>query len=381
MKLLLLALLWVTGVWANTQEDRILDFTSEVQVDENLSLPLSQNRPHVPAAIQKPSASFLDEGQGPKEELQSPRLPIAGKESHSFPSLPTEEKPESLFSGDFLDEGLSLLGPSDDSSDFLKSGIIALVFLGVLGLLSAFLVKNKKGGFNKIKKPEEMMRIVSILPLSPKRQIILIEVQGHLMTLASTESGISFMTELQPERPERERGGRLSSGEGFSRSVTGGRSDFPSLNAGKNESEEETFKKRSEVLLKTLKNIPKSDSKGDGKLEPSLSNGLRYDSFNAEAELADKRDPYSPQIDYRSEKMNYRTEKEERADVASKLDIFADDRGSKKFPKYLADSFKEQDALLSSNSSESAKSAVNEDNAQAVTNLIKEKIKSMKSLG
>ena len=41
------------------------------------------------------------------------------------------------------------------------------------------------------------MKIISTLPLSTKRRIFLIDVKGQLMTLASTEHGIQFMTNIE----------------------------------------------------------------------------------------------------------------------------------------------------------------------------------------
>jgi len=177
----------------------------------------------------------------------------------------------------------------ESSSDLFQSGALALLFVLAVGFGGVILIKLRRPK-GLLKQEQSLMSVISVLHLSPKRQIYLIDVQGHRMTLASTEQGLTFLSDLPKHRPQQN---ALS------------------------QNPETNLKKHSETLLRSLKEQKRVEEK-------------------------------------------------------------APSSGTPAFPKYLADSFKNVETQTRPEASMTSEALDN--NVQTVTNLIKEKIKSMKTL-
>jgi len=92
------------------------------------------------------------------------------------------------------------LMPLGRSDSFPWSGIIAGGFL-ILGIAAAgvMAVRIKQGRVFTAGRSEKQLQLITSMSLSPKRQIILVRIRDKEVALASTEHGITMLTELSTQ--------------------------------------------------------------------------------------------------------------------------------------------------------------------------------------
>jgi len=216
----------------------------------------------------------------------------------------------------------------EQDSDLFQNGIMGVIgFLALVGIGGFVLVRIKRRGLlNTI--PEKTISISSSLSLSPKRQILVLQVKGREILIANTETGVQFLSDL---------GGSTES-------------SFSSV-ASKN----------SAALLEQRPTQISTSLKSSNVSVSSLSS-LDTPRADGEENLTKKSDILLKAL----KKLNHNQEE----------DIKIDEPQIQKaaFPKYLANAFEQ----------ESKKEIKKEDNStdtvESVTNLIREKLRSMKPL-
>jgi flagellar biogenesis protein FliO len=73
---------------------------------------------------------------------------------------------------------------------------LVFAFISLIGIISYFITRfHKNGVFNK-NKQTAIMNILSTLSISPKRQIMLLQVRDKEIVICNTESGIHFISDL-----------------------------------------------------------------------------------------------------------------------------------------------------------------------------------------
>ncbi len=218
--------------------------------------------------------------------------------------------------------------------------VLSLAGLAVFGLS---LVRYRNRQIQNPAKSEKPMQIINTLPLSPKRQLIMVRIRDQEIVLASTEQGISMLTEVgnSPQRAQaypmlsetrrpRERSNEI---------VQDARDSMTRLMPAQETEERiiaESKSSKSDMLLKALNGIKEKKSTRKAPAEETVSS--------------------------------------EPKDLESA-------RGSKAaFPKYLANAF-QQEAKRELGKQRDASTTTEDDSVENVSRMIREKLKTMQPTG
>jgi flagellar biogenesis protein FliO len=84
-----------------------------------------------------------------------------------------------------------------------QAGTAITLFLAALGLVgySMVRVRNHKGTKNT--RPEKPMEIISSMNIGPKRQLLIVRVRNQEIVIASTEAGVTMLSEVAKENQQR----------------------------------------------------------------------------------------------------------------------------------------------------------------------------------
>lgn len=234
---------------------------------------------------------------------------------------------------------------------------VGFLILGMAatGLLVVKLRQGKSFGAGKT---ERQMQVISSLALSPKRQILLVKIRDKEVALASTEAGITLLTEIETpfrsaphliedggsEEPRRKKVQQKMMREEPSKMIA----------ASTEASIDESAMARSEMLMGALKNLREKSMRG--KSVPTNENA-------AEKVLTDGQ-PSPRKNDEDSDPIGY-LKSGNKAEPTLRQTRAA-------FPKYLANAFEKEANRPSSQQST--------DEAGNVTNMIRERLKELRPL-
>lgn len=238
------------------------------------------------------------------------------------------------------------------------SSYAAVSFL-VLGMAATGLlvVKLKHGKRLTGGKLERQMQVVSTLPLSPKRQLLLVKIKGKEIALASTENGITLLTEIEPDSQNTRQLVDDSGGDDIRRKKVQQRMirEEPSkmIAATAEDSLDDSAMARSEMLMGALKNLREKSMKS----KPAL----RTDAAEAES-TGGSSTHTSPMT--QEPKQNYQQ------GTGKAQPTMRQTRAA--FPKYLANAFEKEASRPSTQAAA--------DEAGNVTNLIRERLKDLRPL-
>ncbi|WP_338636615.1 flagellar biosynthetic protein FliO [Spirobacillus cienkowskii] len=223
--------------------------------------------------------------------------------------------------------------PEKDStrsdSEIWKVILLSLIFIGFLFLFGFFLIRFKKQGLFSLNKSEKTMEVVSTLSISPKRQVIILRIRDQEIAVSNTENGITFLTEI-------------------------GSSSSSSAGGGINE------KRALQISEKYF--LPSQEKKIIEKIEQKKENSTNEKSLEKKSDILLK-----ALKSINANSLNQKKNKQ--LDIDDKVEL-----KSEPFPKYLASQF-ENEAKK-----EVRKKEEEVDSVENVTNLIREKLRSMKPL-
>lgn len=330
--------------------------SSEIKIDENLEAvpPLS-----VPATVEAPvsETGIAENGAAITTEINSDQLsePLTEEksptnatdflfaENQSGTNEVTKGQEAGAVAGDQSPEAIL---SATEPNLWQGATYVAFAIFGI-AILGMTMVRLKRRGALAFQKQEKDMEILSTLPVGPKRQIILVKIRDQEIALASTEQGLSFLTEVIAAKPTVTRGlpaaitnkviqARAHATEALPRAVT---SETNAATHKEAVSENLSAKKpeaKSEIFLQALKSLK---------------------AKNAQA----------PQK--KIETPEAKTQAEE-SGTADKTPTVKQTRAS--FPKYLANAFENEQKRTLTQEAE-------EESVESVTNMIREKLKSMSS--
>lgn len=205
-------------------------------------------------------------------------------------------------------------------SNLYQAISITAAALSAIALGGFLLVRARKSGGFGFGKQDQMMEVVSRLSIGPKRQILLVKIRGQEIAIASTEAGIQFLSEIGfPMRNE---------------------ISLPSAHSRLSMADASSAAKR----LRQEESEPVENKRGD----------LLVQAFK---QLKDK-------------KLGNVKSKE---DAVPEPTIKQASTSGSKFPKYLANAFDQE-------AKRDLPSQSGDESAESVTNLIREKLKGMKTL-
>jgi flagellar biogenesis protein FliO len=215
------------------------------------------------------------------------------------------------------------LKENKEDQSLWKGASIVVGFIALIGLLALFMAKmSRKGVFKKTKK-DNALNIISTLSINPKRQVMILQVRDKEIVISNTESGINFITDIGNHTSYKETviEKKPFQIENYIKSIPSGISKIEEEVISTKKANHTTDKK-SDLLLKALKRMEK---------EPA------------------------------PEKPSSTEEKQELTDMNGK------------FPKYFSNIFENE-------SKKEIKKKDDQDSVENVTNLIREKLRSMKPL-
>lgn len=213
-------------------------------------------------------------------------------------------------------------------SELWKVFLISSFFVCILGFLGFILTKFKKKGFIfSNNKNEKMMDIISTLPISPKRQVMILKIRDQEIVVSNTEAGIQFLTEIN--------------------------SNYVSRN----------YNERKQVQISDKFILPKNNEK----LLTEKSEVSQYQQTEKE-KLGEKKSDILLRA-LKSINSNTLGQKKSTISENNSLNTKGDS-----FPKYLANQFENE------GKKEVKKRDEDVDSVENVTNLIREKLRSMKPL-
>ncbi|MGY3803403.1 flagellar biosynthetic protein FliO [Pigmentibacter ruber] len=206
-------------------------------------------------------------------------------------------------------------------SELWKVFLISTIFIAILAILGYLLTKIRKKGFLfSNNKNEKVMDIVSTLSISPKRQVMILKIRDQEIVVSNTEAGIQFLTDIS----------------------------LSNSNRGSQE------RKQYQISDKFL--LPKNNEK-------SLTEKTEMQQVQVE-KINDKK---SDILLRALKSINSNS-------VGTKKQVANENNKSEAFPKYLANQFE------SEGKKEIKKKEEEVDSVENVTNLIREKLRSMKPL-
>lgn len=233
---------------------------------------------------------------------------------------------------------------------------VGFLILGMAatGLLAVKLRQGRSFGSNK---SERQMQIISSLALSPKRQILLVKIRDKEVALASTETGITLLTEM--DTPFRaaphlvdESGGEDPRRRKVQQKIL--KEEPSKMIAASSESAiDDSAMARSEMLMGALKNLREKSMRG----KTAVTNE-RIES-TVQQPIPETRRAEEPRETHGFSKSQAKAEPTLRQTRAA-------------FPKYLANAF-EKEANRAPGQSQT-------DEAGNVTNMIRERLKELRPL-
>ena len=210
-------------------------------------------------------------------------------------------------------------------SELWKVFLISTLFVSIIGFLGFLLTRFRKKGMFSITKAEKMMDVVSTLSISPKRQVMIIRIRDQEIVVSNTETGINFLTEL---------GGSFN-----------------------NRSMQD--KKQVQISDKFL--LPKNEKSILDKMEQQTS-------------MTDRAPEKISDILLKALKSINSNSLNQKKSISSEQNSNVPQNKSEGFPKYLANQFENE------SKKEIKKKEEDVDSVENVTNLIREKLRSMKPL-
>jgi flagellar biogenesis protein FliO len=247
------------------------------------------------------------------------------------------------------------LGSTSSASDSLWNSIsIICLFTAGLGISAYFIARLKgKKGFG-IEKIEKQMQVLSAMPISPKRQILLVKIKDREIALASTESGIQFLLDVSSKAHVTENFQRREIAEERPKSI-------PAFSQGETQRVAERApdpKPKSDIIRDALKKIRTTGETKQETETVTAAPKIKQKPQQAPEEQFDEGNP-----------SEHEGERQKNARAAPAMQ---QSRGA--FPKYLANAFEsEQKRDLTRPQPE--------DSVESVTNMIREKLKSMQKVG
>lgn len=360
-----------------TQAGAVFEVTAQQPDVKPADAKASGNAAPTEAKLESAAQMALDESKAalnayPPSSAQSaspagPAAPQqkAAEENKTNTATPeaTAGQPAVVPNGAALQTQLMPLGRSDS---FPWSGIMAGGFL-ILGIAAAgvMAVRIKQGRGFAAGRSEKQLQLITSMSLSPKRQIILVRIRDKEVALASTEHGITMLTELSPqgsaqmtmlgdggnEEPRRRKVQQKIVQDEPVKLVASGTTR--EVDAG-----HETAIARSEMLMGALKNLREKNlrnrSSGQSEAPVSTANIQTQEMTAAERKITE------PAEQSRS-----------KAESTMKQTRTA-------FPKYLANAFEQESKRALPQNQNQAQSS--QDEAGNVTNMIRERLKELRPL-
>lgn len=252
----------------------------------------------------------------------------------------------------------SQLIPMSNSAGTPWSSYAAVAFL-VLGMAATgiLVIKLKHGRRLSGGKLEKQMQVISTLPLSPKRQLLLVKIKDKEIALASTESGITLLTEIESRTQNLRQLTDDTEGEDTKRKKVQQRviREEPSkmIAASAEDSLDDSAMARSEMLMGALKNLR----------EKSMKNRPLQTAEPIEAENTGESRSATAQVKQEAKHTFPQT-------TGKAQPTMRQTRAA--FPKYLANAFEKEASRPSTQTAS--------DEAGNVTNLIRERLKDLRPL-
>ena len=169
-----------------------------------------------------------------------------------------------------------------------QAGSVTVLFLAAFGLVGMSIVRVRKGKNYKTSKQEKPMEVVSTMSVGPKRQLMIVRIRDQEIVIASTETGISMLTDVTEkiQRPV------LADMRPLAQ-LTKSNADFlmPSkeLKASSSRDFEDTGSKKSEMLLKALSNLKEkkelSGTRNSNAADESRTTGESGNTANSRREM------------------------------------------------------------------------------------------------
>jgi flagellar biogenesis protein FliO len=343
------------------------------QTPSNLVAPLP-NGPATDLNPLNPSESALSTTTSSTESATGTLLNDQGKQAieTTAPANSASQTSENMVipNGAALQSQLLPLNQNEGSPwSTLTAGAFLLLGLAAAGLM---LVRLKNGRSLGLAKTEKQLQLLSALSLSPKRQIVLLRIRDKEVAIASTEHGITLLTEMEGGSRHSEQ----APNDGGIEKGQRGRSSQPLLTmdspqlvaAGRNtDSTSEPTVARSELLMGALKNIREKTSRAR----------TNSNAMNTNPESRDERDSSGS-----SPKNASGLTRKESAPSSNPAETRLASEGSIKqtranFPKYLANAFEQESRR---GPQQPASNDASQDESSNVTNMIRERLKELRPL-
>lgn len=295
----------------------------------------AQNYVQIPFAVNNtlsvPSQDADSElSQGLKDKLKTTE--DKPKSSEDKP-LSEPSKSDEEFK-DFLNKKTFLKDNKKDPS-LWQGATLVVGFLSLLGVLAFVFTKFRSKGLFKNAKPENAMNIISTLSITPKRQVMLLQIRDKEIVISNTESGINYLADL-----------------GFS-----------------HHSASVSMEKKPAQIANFINSIPISETsisktRLDNEEEKSISNVLKKPILNEKKSDILMKALKRMETDKGLNSPNISKSEENKIN---------DNESNGKFPKYFSN-------LFEAESKKEIRKKEDQDSVENVTNLIREKLKSMKAL-
>jgi flagellar biogenesis protein FliO len=247
--------------------------------------------------------------------------------------------------------GSTSLKPIDlggsDPLNLPQSAAVVVLSLAGLGLFGLSLVRYRNRQTQNPSKNEKPMQIISTLPLSPKRQLIMVRIRDQEIVLSSTEQGISMLTEV---------------GGGTARNQS-----YPML--GETRRERDTTASRSHEIIQDTRETM-------ARLMPARETEERIitEGKSGKSEMLLKA------LNGIKEKKSTRKTPAEEPTVAESKPAEPTKGAKAAFPKYLANAF-QQEAKRELAKQRETPAGTEEDSVENVSRMIREKLKTMQPTG
>jgi len=340
----------ITMASATTQSQ-----TSSLDTGSELNTPTTDTETSIGTSTQAntESATLATEGSSPSTQSDTVS-PQTQNETNTTPKV-TGQAELLVPNGTAIQSQLLPLGQGSENP-WASYATVGFLILGMAatGLLVVKLRQGKSFGTGKT---ERQMQVISSLALSPKRQILLVKIRDKEVALASTETGITLLTEIETpfrsaphliedggsEEPRRKKVQQKQIKEEPSRMIA----------ASTEASIDESAMARSEMLMGALKNLREKSMRGKN----ATTNENNEKALNDSRPTLRKNDENSDPIGYlKSGNKSEPTLRQTRA----------------AFPKYLANAFEKEANRPSSQQPT--------DEAGNVTNMIRERLKELRPL-
>lgn len=331
------------------------------------SPPANAATTNMPAAGTNPAATNTAQAGAVQPDMPQTNQSDTAKASEA-------NTPSSANAGSMVPNGAALqtqLLPIGKTESFPWTTLLAGTFL-ILGIAATgvMAVRIKQGRGFSTGRSEKQLQLITSMALSPKRQIILVRIRDKEVALASTEHGITMLTELSAqnkgnltfvddgggEEPRKKKVTQRTNQDEPVKLVASSAGD--SQSAG-----EETALARSEMLMGALKNLREKNLRNKPNRDDER-NTAPVATAASSARTADARSTERKMVENQP------------ADEGKRESTMKQTRAA--FPKYLANAF-EQESKRTLPQSQSQQPS-NQDEAGNVTNMIRERLKELRPL-